>query len=264
MFITLIFASVWATAQIPVTPPGGGGGSGTVTSVGVTGANGIGVSGSPVTGSGVIALSLGAITPTTVAIPTNGVLSIPSFSMTGAPITGGTATTTKPLALIETTGATSNGWSTAGTMLGVNSAAGFAGFLAHFAANGTTVFRLDPSGNGAFTGAATGTNIKSGESVFTSATTALSPLFQLLTINLSAAYTFTLGNGTANGQNICLQFVQPATGGPFTATPPANIKGFFSGSAGLIGTTASLHSMQCFIYSNNSFWAPTSPGIINY
>lgn len=42
------------------------GGSGTVTSVAVSGANGIGISGSPITTSGTIALSLGAITPTTV------------------------------------------------------------------------------------------------------------------------------------------------------------------------------------------------------
>lgn len=41
-------------------------GSGTITSVGVTGANGIGVSGSPITSSGTIALSLGAITPSSV------------------------------------------------------------------------------------------------------------------------------------------------------------------------------------------------------
>jgi len=42
-------------------------GTGTVTSVGVSGANGIGVSGSPITTSGTISLSLGAITPTSVA-----------------------------------------------------------------------------------------------------------------------------------------------------------------------------------------------------
>ncbi len=40
--------------------------SGTVTSVAVSGANGIGVSGSPITSSGTISLSLGAITPTSV------------------------------------------------------------------------------------------------------------------------------------------------------------------------------------------------------
>lgn len=42
------------------------GGTGTVTSVSVSGANGIGVSGSPITTTGTIALSLGAITPTSV------------------------------------------------------------------------------------------------------------------------------------------------------------------------------------------------------
>lgn len=42
-----------------------GGGSGTVTSVSITGANGIGVSGSPVTTSGTVALSLGVITGAT-------------------------------------------------------------------------------------------------------------------------------------------------------------------------------------------------------
>jgi Repeat of unknown function (DUF5907) len=46
---------------------GSAGGTGTVTSVGISGANGIGVSGSPVTTSGTIALTLGAITPTSVA-----------------------------------------------------------------------------------------------------------------------------------------------------------------------------------------------------
>lgn len=45
-----------------IAPDGGG----TVTSIAISGSNGIGVSGSPITGSGTITLSLGAITPTTV------------------------------------------------------------------------------------------------------------------------------------------------------------------------------------------------------
>lgn len=45
----------------------GGLGAGTVTSVAVTGANGIGVSGSPITSTGTIALSLGNITPTSIS-----------------------------------------------------------------------------------------------------------------------------------------------------------------------------------------------------
>lgn len=58
---------------------------------------------------------------------TSGALSAPAFALTGTPITGGTATTTKPLALIEPSGSTSNNWSTSGTMLGVTTASGFVG-----------------------------------------------------------------------------------------------------------------------------------------
>jgi hypothetical protein len=63
-------------------------GSGTVTSVGITGANGIGVSGSPITSSGSITLSLGAITPTTV----NGLTL--TAQATGFTIAGGTTSRT--------------------------------------------------------------------------------------------------------------------------------------------------------------------------
>ena len=49
------------------TPLGGGAGSGTVTSVGLLGGNGITVSNSPVTTSGTISVGLGNITPTSVA-----------------------------------------------------------------------------------------------------------------------------------------------------------------------------------------------------
>ena len=45
-------------------------GTGTVTSVGISGANGIGVTNSPITTSGTIALSLGAITPTSISTGT--------------------------------------------------------------------------------------------------------------------------------------------------------------------------------------------------
>jgi hypothetical protein len=50
--------------------PTGGGGSGTVSSVAASGANGIAVTGSPITGTGTLALSLGDITPTTVSTGT--------------------------------------------------------------------------------------------------------------------------------------------------------------------------------------------------
>ena len=56
--------------DITINATGGGGGSGTVTSVDVTGSNGIGVTGAPITTSGTIALSLGDITPSKVTTPT--------------------------------------------------------------------------------------------------------------------------------------------------------------------------------------------------
>lgn len=57
--------------------------SGTVTSVGITGSSGIGVSGSPITSSGSITLSLGAITPTSIStgsITASSTISASNFS----------------------------------------------------------------------------------------------------------------------------------------------------------------------------------------
>lgn len=68
------------------------GGSGTVTSVTVTGANGIGVTGSPITTNGTIALSLGAITPTTVNGVTISGSSTPTLAITGTAAVSGTNT----------------------------------------------------------------------------------------------------------------------------------------------------------------------------
>jgi hypothetical protein len=68
----------------------------------------------------------------------NGAASAPPGTFTGIWFTGGTATTTKPQALIEPTGATSTAWSTSGTGLGVNAASGFAGNLLDLQLNGTS------------------------------------------------------------------------------------------------------------------------------
>lgn len=76
----------------------------------------------------------------------NGALSLPTFSITGTPITGGTATTTKPLALIETSGASSAAWSTGGTMLGVNAPSGFAGRQFDYQVNGVSCLSLSAAG----------------------------------------------------------------------------------------------------------------------
>lgn len=75
----------------------------------------------------------------------NGAVSAPAITATGTWFTGGSATTTKPYALIEPTGATSTGWSTSGTGLGVNAATGFAGNLFDFQLNGGSVFKATPT-----------------------------------------------------------------------------------------------------------------------
>lgn len=67
------------------------------------------------------------------------------FRLTGAWITGGSATTTKPYMLIEPGTATSTGWSTLGTGLGINAAAGSAN-LADFQVNGVSKVRIDSAG----------------------------------------------------------------------------------------------------------------------
>ena len=77
----------------------------------------------------------------------NGALSAPAVLISGTPVaTGGTATTTKPLVLIETAGATSTGWSLTGTMFGVNAPSGFTGRLIDFQLNGATRMYLSSGG----------------------------------------------------------------------------------------------------------------------
>lgn len=85
----------------------------------------------------------------------NGALSTPGITGTGTWITGGSATTTKPYFLLETTGATSTAWSTSGTGFGINSASGFVGNLIDAQINSTSRFRIDSSGNGVFGGSIT-------------------------------------------------------------------------------------------------------------
>lgn len=84
---------------------------------------------------------------------TNGAVSAPVVSLTGTVFTGGSATTTKPLFLLEPAGTTSNNWDTDGTMLGVNAASGFAGDLCKMQVNSVRMFAVDNLGSLAFGGA---------------------------------------------------------------------------------------------------------------
>lgn len=77
----------------------------------------------------------------------SGAASTPASTWTGSVFTGGSTTTTKPLVLLEPTGATSTGWNTAGTFLGVNAASGFTGYLADFQLNGVTAASISGAGN---------------------------------------------------------------------------------------------------------------------
>ena len=76
--------------------PAGVPGAGTVTSVDVTGNNGISVSGAPVNTSGTIVLGLGAITPTTVNSVTISGSSTPTLAVTGTTSVSGSNTGDQP------------------------------------------------------------------------------------------------------------------------------------------------------------------------
>lgn len=77
---------------------------------------------------------------------TNGASSTPAIKLSGSWFTGGSATTTKPQLLIEPSGATSTGWSTNGTGIGVNAASGFTGYLIDLQTNGSSKVSIDNSG----------------------------------------------------------------------------------------------------------------------
>jgi len=77
----------------------------------------------------------------------NGALSLSSVSFTGAPITGGTATTNVPLILISPAGqAVSTSWNTNGTFLGFNSTSGWTGNFIDCQKNGVSQFRVSQTG----------------------------------------------------------------------------------------------------------------------
>ena len=73
--------------------------------------------------------------------------SVPGLLINGAWFTGGTATTTKPMLLIETFGTTTTGWSTSGTGLGVNAGLGFTGNLMDLQLTGVSKASVSSTGN---------------------------------------------------------------------------------------------------------------------
>ena len=97
------------------------------------------------TNLGVLPLTGGTLTGALIN-STNGAASTPVVSLTGTTFTGGTATTTKPTLIVEPTGTTSTGWSTAGTLIGANAATGFTGNLIDLQLAGVSKFSVSSAG----------------------------------------------------------------------------------------------------------------------
>jgi len=76
----------------------------------------------------------------------DGAASTPAWQLSGKAYTGGSSTTTKPLALIENA-TNSNGWSTSGTYLGVNGSSGFTGNLLDLQLNAVSKFLVGSDGS---------------------------------------------------------------------------------------------------------------------
>ena len=139
--------------------------TGTVTSVGVSGNNGISVSGSPITTSGTFTLGLGAITPTSVStgnLTASGTVSLPNASITDAMLrnSAGLSVIGRPAA---SSGAPSDIVST-----------GARTFLASSAANTAVTFRAIDTADfptGDWIGANNGTSYASASTALTADTT---------------------------------------------------------------------------------------------
>lgn len=156
-------------------------------------------------------------------------------------------------------------WTQAGSSDYVPVTAGGTG-VATSTGTGSTVLNTNPTLVTPNIGAATGTslvlsgaisatNLGFGESNAGSCT-GVSDAAQLVSFALAANCTTGLANGTV-GRSICLRFVQPASGGPYTVTFQANILGAVPVNAAASSTTT-----ECFIWSGTaSAWQMTTPAV---
>jgi hypothetical protein len=97
-----------------------------------------------------------------------GAASTPAVQVTGAPFTGGTGTTTTPQLLLQQIGTTGvSTWSTNGTMFGVNAPNGFTGNLIDLHVGGAgTAFFVSNAGNVNAAGTLQGLNMAAGATGF--------------------------------------------------------------------------------------------------
>ena len=101
--------------------------------------------------------AVGRVSAETITASANAAASTPSVKIIGTPFTDGTATTTKPLVLIEPTGTISNAWSTKSTMIGVNAGASFDGNLIDVQVAASSKFKVAYNGAATFAAGVTAT-----------------------------------------------------------------------------------------------------------
>lgn len=175
-------------------------------------------------------------------VNTNTEASKSSLLLNGTGFSGGTATTTKPTFLIEPTGATSTGWGTLGTKIGVNAESGFKGNLIDLQVNGSSYMKY----NANFPSFALGASTASANYSFASGYLNTS----------SGAYSSTFGrNNTVNNSN----------GGAFGAfnTVSGNTSYVFGYDNNITGNYTVGFGLNCLTNINGQF-AMSSGGFGGY
>lgn len=209
-------------------------GTGTVTSVAVSGSNGIGVSGSPITTSGTITLSLGAITPTSVNSVVISGSSTPTLAVTGTSSISGSNTGDQTITLTgDVTGSGTGSFAT--TLATVNSNVGSFG-------SATQVASFTVNAKGLIT-AASNTSIQIAESQVTNLTSDLALKAPLASPALTGTPTApTASPNTNNTQLATTAYVDNAILGQnfkeaVSVATTANLVGvYLNGSSG-VGAT---------------------------
>lgn len=177
--------------------------------------------------------------------------STPASRLSGSWVTGGTGTTTKPHFLIEPSGATSTGWNTNGTGIGVNAASGFTGNLIDLHINGASQFRVASNAvvtSGQFTA---GTTISSGGAMISGGNYNLPNANK---VNWGGGYTFIEGADSyfrvqVNGVERWRILSNGKTSQPTTANSP---KGTATLVNGVVTISNTLATTGCFIQVNYS------------
>jgi hypothetical protein len=160
--------------------------------------------------------------------------STPASLLSGAVFTGGTGTTNFPHFLIQPTAATAaTSWSTAGTVIGVNTASGFSGNLIDLKVNGagTSAFKVSSGGSTTLGNITTVGPITSGGALITTPATqsgagALSVSVSSIALTTTGvANALTLANGTA-GQLLTISHVSRGGGTGTAVLTPTTTNGY--------------------------------------